>query len=122
MSLLNRLTAPSRRLCAGLILSTAMALVTCADDVTRNDDLARRLANDRTRGSAVAQVAASGASSLPLLLSWAEQPPPRVDRDGLYIGLADAFAKLREKDSITLSNQEPQPHPQPVRRPVVEDC
>jgi len=98
--LLSKLTVRSTRLRTGLFLSTAIVFAACADDVTRNEDLARRLANDSTRDSAVAHVAAAGASSLPHLLSWAEKPPAGIDRDELDIGLADAFARLRAKEAI----------------------
>ena len=37
---------------------------------------------------------------MPLLSLWAEHPPPHVDQDGLYIGMADVFARLRARAAI----------------------
>jgi len=97
---LAKLAAPSTRRRAYLALLTAIALAMCAGDAPHDDGLARRLADDGTRDSAVALAVASADSSLPLLLLWAEHPPPHVDRDGLYIGMADVFARLRARAAI----------------------
>jgi len=99
-ALLAKLAVRSTRRRTCLALLTAIALATCAGDVPHDDGLARRLADDRTRDSAVAQAVASADSSLPLLLLWAEHPPPQVGRDGLYIGMADVFARLRARAAI----------------------
>jgi len=63
-------------------------------------ELARLLANYRTRRSAVAEVAASANRNVPLLISWTKEPPPGVDRYQLYVGLADVFAELRTKEAL----------------------
>lgn len=76
-------------------LLTLISFALCAGDLPPNAGLARLLAGHSPRDRAVAQLVASGDSSLPLLLSWAEHAPPQVDREGLYIGLADVFAGLQ---------------------------
>jgi hypothetical protein len=70
-----------------------------AQDVT-NEELARQLANDSTRPSAIATILASGAAKAPLLLEWTQKPPAHVDQYGLYVGLADALGQLKTKEAI----------------------
>ena len=69
-----------------------------ADAESTNDEaLARSLASDSSRASAVAQLESS---RVPLLLSWTAHPPPKVDVYELNIGLADVFGKMRTKEAI----------------------
>ena len=63
-------------------------------------DLARELSEAKTRRLAIDQIVASPATSLPLLLSWVNDPPPGVPARGLVIGLADAFGRLKAKEAI----------------------
>jgi len=63
-------------------------------------ELARSLANDQLRGGAVDEMATRGEAGVALLLSWARRPPGGVDKAGLYIGLSDAFGRMRAKDAI----------------------
>ncbi len=63
-------------------------------------ELARLLASDTTRQRGVARVVASGNNIIPILLSWTKSPPPQVDQNELYIGLADAFGQLKTKEAI----------------------
>lgn len=84
--------------------SVMIAIVVGCVDASAQDasdqELAQRLANDRTRQSAVAKILASGRRRVPLLLSWARKPPADVDQYQLYIGLADAFGQLQTKEAI----------------------
>ncbi len=86
-------------------IGTASGLLLAQD--LQNRELARRLANDATQRAAVEQVVALGDKKVPLLLSWAKNPP--VDLGGgfgeldLYSfrgGLADIFGQLKVKDAI----------------------
>jgi len=63
-------------------------------------ELARLLANASTRQSAVTSIVAGGSGKVPLLLSWARNPPTEVNENELYIGLADAFGQLQTKEAI----------------------
>jgi hypothetical protein len=63
-------------------------------------ELAQKLSNDNTRAATVAAISKSQLSILPVLLGWARNPPPNVNKDGLYIGLADAFGELKAKESV----------------------
>ena len=65
-----------------------------------DQELARLLANNRTRQSAVAKILASANGKGPLLLSWTRKPPAHVDEYELCIGLADAFGSLKTKEAI----------------------
>jgi len=67
---------------------------------TVDDELARQLANGATRQEAVAAIEASPGSKVTLLLIWAGKPPARVDEHELYVGLADAFGRLKTKEAI----------------------
>jgi hypothetical protein len=68
---------------------------------TVNDhELARMLASDTTRQSAVDRIAASGQSKVPLLLLWAASPPRGIEKIGLRIGLADAFGRLKTTQAV----------------------
>ena len=58
------------------------------------------LSNDGTREAAVSTIQATGTAMVPLLLSWTRTPPPQVDREGLYAGLAYAFGRLRTQKAI----------------------
>jgi len=88
----------SLRAVVAIWMSTGCA-VSFAQD-TNDRDLAILLANANTRQTALAKIVASGNDNVPLLLSWTQTPPDRVDRYGLYIGLADAFGQLKTKDAI----------------------
>ncbi len=59
--------------------------------------LAHSLASDKTREEAIHNVTAS---SVPLLLSLAANPPAQVEKYQLYLGLAEAFGKLRRTEAI----------------------
>lgn len=62
--------------------------------------IARELANESTRKSAVAKVVASGVNTVPILLSLSQSPPPEVNEYDLARGLADAFGQLKTKEAI----------------------
>jgi hypothetical protein len=64
------------------------------------EGLARLLADDLTRQDAIAKIAASPDSSLPLLLAWVRKPPTDVSDFGLRIGLAEAFGQLKRSEGI----------------------
>jgi hypothetical protein len=53
--------------------------------------LAHRLADYDTRAAAVASVTALGNQKIALLLSWARNPPPQVDKSQLFVGMADVL-------------------------------
>lgn len=79
-----------------MFAGSAIALAQSEDALA----LARLLASDATRSSAVAKVAASKDSTLPLLLKWARNPPKEVDKCQLFIGLADTFARLKTTSAL----------------------
>jgi hypothetical protein len=69
----------------------------------KDRDLALSLATESTRQKAIAQVLASRASSVPLLLSWADKPPSGLgplEEHQLTVGMAEAFGRLRSKEAI----------------------
>jgi len=72
----------------------------CASDKS-DRALAASLANDRTRQTAIASIVASGRGKVPLLLSWAKNPPKDLGDCGFYTGLADAFGELRTNEAIS---------------------
>ena len=72
----------------------------CSARDVSDESLAGALASEVTRQYAVDQVAASGGKQLPLLLSWAKNPPAGIDADNLDAGLADVFGRLRTKEAI----------------------
>ena len=83
----------------GLILcSSAMS----ASLLTQNNEqeLALLLASKSERQKAIAFVAASRTSRVPLLLSLAKAVPPNVDEHELQVGLADAFGALKVTEAI----------------------
>jgi hypothetical protein len=59
--------------------------------------LAHLLTSDESREGAIHNIAAS---SLPQLLSLAADPPAQVEKYQLYLGLAEAFGKLRATEAI----------------------
>ncbi len=59
--------------------------------------LAHLLASDKTREETIHSIAAS---STPVLLSLAADPPTQVEKYQLYLGLAEAFGKLRRTEAI----------------------
>ena len=63
-------------------------------------ELARQLADDSARATAVARIVASGSKTVPLLLSLSKKPPAQVNPYALSIGLADAFGQLKTKEAI----------------------
>ena len=83
-----------------VIILMAAACATASAQNQSDQELARLLANDNTRQSAVAKVLASQQEKVPLLLSWTRALPAHVDKNGLYIGLGDVFGKLRTNAAI----------------------
>lgn len=82
-----------------LIVTIAGIAVPSQQDLT-DLMLAVRFGKESTRPGAVAEVVAAGSEKVPLLLSWTRNPPGGVDRQQLYIGMADAFGELRTKQAI----------------------
>ena len=62
--------------------------------------LARQLADEGSRETAITQITASPERYAALLISWTLHAPDKVDKQGLYVGLADVFGRLRDKDAI----------------------
>ncbi len=92
-----------RRLMTNRILTmTLMSLGIFAASPQNRDgrELARLLANNDTREGALAAIAASGVTQVPLLLSLASNPPAEVDKHDLYVGLAEAFGRIRASVAI----------------------
>jgi hypothetical protein len=86
-----------------MLLVALVVLMYCgAASARRASDLelARLLANPDTRHRAVYDIVMSGHADLPALLSLARDPPDEVDKDGLFVGLADVLGRLRAKDAI----------------------
>ncbi len=63
-------------------------------------EMARQLADESTRQSAVPRIVASGSNTVSQLLSWAKTPPTGVDEHGIYVGLADVFGQLKTEEAI----------------------
>lgn len=83
-----------------VVIAVVMSCVIASAQDASDLELARLLANDSTRQSAVANIVASGGAKVPLLLSWTRTPPAQVDERGLHIGLADLFGQLKTKEAI----------------------
>jgi HEAT repeat protein len=64
---------------------------------TSNQELARRLADAKTRQAAIDTLSKD---KIPVLLSWTRTPPAGVDEDELHVGLANAFGQLGVKEAI----------------------
>jgi hypothetical protein len=61
------------------------------------------LSEESTRPKAIAQIVASKASNVPLLLSWTDKSPSGfgpLEEYHLKIGMAEAFGRLRTKGAI----------------------
>jgi len=116
-------------MCSKLLVLTVMISAAMLALSATDQDLARRLADQRTRRSTVAEIAASGNRWVPLLVSWTQTPPSGVDRYQLYLGLADTFAEMRTKEAIpflvknlSLSRTAPADFAPWLKRPVtIED-
>lgn len=63
-------------------------------------DLARWLADPRSRGNALALIGTSPSTQLPILLRLTNGPPPGVNQAELNIGLAEAFKQIKAKEAI----------------------
>lgn len=69
----------------------------------RDNDLALLLAAEGTRPGAIAQIVASTATTIPLLLSWTEKPPAGLgplEQYQLNIGMAEVFGQLRTREAV----------------------
>jgi len=88
---------PSKALIVTAILA---GFVAASAQPASDQELAIRLAHEGTRRSAVADIVAAGNRIVPLLMSWTQKPPSEVDKYDLYIGLADAFAEMKTRESI----------------------
>lgn len=84
-----------------LVFALITNFMVCAHDASdSDDDLARALANGRTRGDAEAKILASGSTKLPLLLAWTNQLPAGIYDIGFYIGLAEVLGRMKAKEAI----------------------
>ncbi len=83
-----------------VMIAMVMGCLVAATQDVSDLDLARQLATESTRRSAVARIVASRRDKVPLLLSWTRNPPANVDEHELSIGLADAFGQLKTKEAI----------------------
>ena len=84
------------------IVSAAMAIgcmVALAQN-RRDEELARLLADIKTRQKAVAGIVASPEGQVSVLLSWSEKPPRQVNESELYVGMAEVFGQLKTKAAI----------------------
>jgi hypothetical protein len=63
-------------------------------------ELARLLADGKTREYTVARIASMGIEKIPLLLSWTRKPPSGLLESELNVGLADVFGRLRTTEAI----------------------
>lgn len=82
---------------------TSVGCVAATAQDANDWELARQLANDTTRQSALASLVASGNGKVPLLLSSTRIPPAQFDEIQmlkLKVGLADAFARLKTREAI----------------------
>lgn len=85
---------------ASVGIAMVMGCVVVSAQEASDQELARLLANDSTRQSAVDKIVAAGGAKVPLLMSWTRTSPAQVEERGLYIGLADAFRELKTKEAI----------------------
>jgi hypothetical protein len=90
---------------AAAVLALAYIGVASAQTAAERD-IAERLTRPDSRRSAVQQVAAAQGRWLPVLLSWARNPPDSIQKAGAHsmhefqIGLADVFGEIRAKEAI----------------------
>jgi hypothetical protein len=82
------------------LLLLVVSRIASGAEVPHHLRLAKSLAHEPARKSAVAEIASSAERMLPVLLRWTVQPPAGVSRSDLNIGLADAFAQLRAREAI----------------------
>lgn len=83
-----------------VIAAIALNCGFAAAEVVCDVDQARLLANPATEHPTVYEIVMSGKANVPALLSCARNPPPGVEKDQLYVGLADVFGRLGAKEAI----------------------
>jgi hypothetical protein len=88
------------RLVALMIGAAGLGCISAPAQSVSNQELARLLASEGSRESGIAKVLEAPDSKLSVLLSWTQAPPAGVNKSDLYVGLADAFARLRAKAAI----------------------
>ena len=62
--------------------------------------LAESLAQESTRQAAIASLAASGRTKVPLLLSWIKKSPRHIDGCAFLDGLMEALGELKVKEAV----------------------
>lgn len=82
-----------------LVIATLVGFLPLQQD-TSNQELARRLSSEDSRAAAISEIVASRSTYFPVLLRWTENPPAGVDKHQLYVGMSDAFGKLKAKEAI----------------------
>ena len=83
-----------------LALAGAFGLASAQPSSGGPDRLARRLADFGTRDMAIEEVVASPSTLIPVLLSWATNPPSGVRASDLDVGLAEAFDRIPTEAAI----------------------
>ena len=88
---------------ARAVIIIAAAVTKLAAQNPADTGLATLLADDQTRDTGVRVVVTSGTDNIPLLLSWARTPPPKLDDFQQYIlriSLAQIFGQLKIAEAI----------------------
>lgn len=86
-----------------LLLAICLGCSNCkAQEYGSSDlpELALMLASRSARAVAIERLAVAGKARVPQFLSLALNPPAHVDKNELYIGLAELFGKLKAAESI----------------------
>lgn len=83
-----------------VLIAIATSGLMAAQQRPGDNELARLLANESSRRSAIDQIVADGGREAALLLSWTLNPPTAVDKHELDVGLADAFGRLRTGEAV----------------------
>ena len=82
-------------------IALVLLIFACQGNSFQADEvqIARLLADQASRAKGVSLIV-SLPRAVPILLTWADHPPSNVSQYELYIGMCDAFAKLRAKEAI----------------------
>ncbi len=86
----------------GIGLGIALLLLAPAASFEPQEEtnLARLLANEKTRARAINKIVPRAKELELLLLRWTESPPHDVDKYNLYFGLIEVFGRLRTPKAI----------------------
>jgi len=98
----GQLAGPVLRAALSAVAMIGLSCQVLAGDTHADQELARLLADGRTRQATIEKIVSSRENKIPLLLSWLREPPPNVDSFGLAVGLAQVLGELKPKEAIPL--------------------